>query len=50
MKKKLWDMTLREIMSICDKVKDCKDCPFKCGYCWDDIRAENNFSQEVELL
>ena len=50
MKKKLWDMTLREIMSICDKVKDCKDCPFKSShYCWDDIRAENNFRQEIEL-
>lgn len=49
-KKQLWDMTLREIMHECDKTKDCANCPFKhCNYCWDEIRSENDFSQELEL-
>lgn len=49
MKKQMYDMTLREIMSACDKTEDCKDCPFKGKVCWDEIRSEVNFTQEVEV-
>lgn len=55
MKKKIGEITLREISKICEQntsVEDCNKCPF-CKYCGDVFAIlpiiENDLNQEIEV-
>lgn len=53
MKKKIKDLTIEEMASLCRKQDNCIDCPFDYGYSYQcpicELKNRNDLESEVEV-